>query len=155
MYESTTCVLHICVSADTPWYVGHWIHSLLRPYGSPRCPGLYVSCRVSTCIIDPLFSDIYFTRFTDDQRAIKILGVYCGCSPWSCNWFPPVTIILLLEILIIASTFSGFWVSTTQGSQGIDSYGLLTSGTDDILLIGPSTRVSSFPILAPTVGLGE
>ncbi|KAI9453810.1 hypothetical protein HD554DRAFT_2318046 [Boletus coccyginus] len=46
-----------------------------------------------------IFSDIYFTRFTDDRRAIKTF----------------VTIVLLLETLLTGAVFVDFWISSTNG----------------------------------------
>ena len=56
-------------------------------------------------------------------------------------------VVLLLETLITAFTFTGFWMSTTQG---------FPSGTEDnVFSIGPSVSVSSLVILGPIAGLGE
>ena len=56
-------------------------------------------------------------------------------------------IVLLLETLITALTFYGFWVATTPS---VDLQYL-----PYITLIAPSTLVSSFLTLAPISGLGE
>jgi len=46
---------------------------------------------------------IYFTRFTDDRRAIKTF----------------VTVVLLLETLMTGSVFGGLWVSFSQNSLNL------------------------------------
>ena len=54
--------------------------------------------------------------------------------------YPSVMVLLLLEILITAFVFDGFWVSAT-----LQNYSTLA----------PATAVSSFAALAPMTGLGE
>ena len=85
-------------------------------------------------------SDIYFTRFTDDRRAIKAFGDYCSCSDETAIDYPPVIVVLVLEILMSMLVFAGFWISeftidaamlvaliTGLGEQQIDSNRLVAN----------------------------
>ena len=85
-------------------------------------------------------SDIYFTRFTDDRRAIKAFGDCCSCSDETAIDYPPVIVVLVLEILMSMLVFAGFWISeftidaamlvapiTGLGEQQIDSNRLVAN----------------------------
>ena len=63
-YVSTTYLI-ARVRCDAPQYIGHWIYSLRRPYGSFSRPGLCVSSHGLTRMIDSL---LYQTPISRDSQ---------------------------------------------------------------------------------------